>query len=154
MYRMTTVFVVSEQLLQQTPFKKVYLHTHISFISIKMHTPFFKCHIHVILLLCAPSTRFKTEQCMVTVHCCITRHSSLVSAELTLYIIWILFLYFSHYVIQTSVTIGITQNKYNSIVQNKSLLSQADCKSRQIMKCFGIHTCILVTVPSNVPLLC
>lgn len=113
------LFIVPEQFLQQTPFKKVYLHAHISFIAIKMHIPFFKCHIHVILVSCAPSARFKIEQCMVTVHHCITQCSSLVCAELALYIIWIIFLYLSHCVFQTLVTIGITQNKYNSIVQGK-----------------------------------
>lgn len=37
----------------------------------------------------------------------------------TLYIIWIIFLYFSHSVIQTSVAIAVTQNKSNSTVQRK-----------------------------------
>lgn len=119
-YRMMTAFfsLSLSNSCNRHPLKSI-LHTHLSFISIKMHTPFFKCHVHVILLLCVPSARFKIEQCVVTVHCCITRCSSLVCAELTVYIIWIIFLYFSHSVIQASVTIGITQNKYNSTVQGK-----------------------------------
>lgn len=90
-----------------------------------MHIPFFKCHVHIIWLNLAPSAKFKIEQCTVTVHCCITRFSSLVSAELTLYIIWSIFLYFSHSVIQTSVTIGITQKKYNSTIQRKQFKMQS-----------------------------
>lgn len=84
---------------------------HISFISIKMH-------IHAILLKCASSAKFKIEQ---NGDCALLYYSmlSLVSAELILYIIWNIFLYFSHSIGQTYVAIGITQNKYNSTIQQK-----------------------------------
>lgn len=120
MYRMTRVFfsLSLNNSCNRHPLKKcIYIHT-LVFDSIKMHTPFLKCHVHVILLKCAPSARFKIEQ-SIEQHSCITWCSSFVSTELTLHVIRMILLYSSYSVIETSVTTGITQNKYNSTIQRK-----------------------------------